>query len=129
MSDKNKEKNKEKNEEKEETIDLVRPDATGFVERITPKELPKNVFLFKCSCGGEHFRHAGYISTLVPFLRSGGEKRIGLDDYQTKVCVKCRKCYAWINEQMYDVTEHIDLEAWQKAEVELNKATGPGGEC
>ena len=45
------------------------------------------------------------------------------------VCVKCRKSFIWYNEQMYEVTDIIDIEAWAKAERELNEATGPGGEC
>lgn len=35
----------------------------------------------------------------------------------------------WINEQMYDVTDQIDLKAWEKTEKEAQAATGPGGQC
>lgn len=29
----------------------------------------------------------------------------------------------------YDVTDKIDMDAWDKAERELHRATGPGGQC
>lgn len=112
--------------------DLVHPDAEGFSERVTPKEAKENegVFFFKCKgCDGIHYRHAGYVKTMIPFMRTGGEKRINLDSLNLNVCVKCRKCYVWINEQMYDVTDQIDLAAWEKFEKEAHKATGPGGQC
>lgn len=118
--------------------DPVSPAGAGFKERVTPIE-PKEedgVFFFKCTseklskiCGGVHYRHAGYIQTMIPFMRSGGERRIGIEDKRLWVCVKCRACYVWINEQMYDVTDKVDLEAWEKMEKKLHKATGPGGQC
>ena len=112
--------------------ELIDPSAEGFKERVTPKlpEESSGVFFFKCpSCGGTHFRHAGYMESMVPFMRAGLKKRIGVDSLHVKVCVKCRKAFVWLNEQMYDVTDQIDLEAWEKAERELHKATGPGGDC
>lgn len=118
--------------------DLVHPENDGFVERITPKVPDASVFFFKCKskrylglieCGGTHFRHTGYMKTMLPFMRAGGEKRVNVEDYQVMVCVKCRSCYIWLNEQMYDVTEQIDLKAWEKLEKEAQKATGPGGQC
>ena len=109
--------------------DLVHPSAEGFVERVTPKKPDETVFFFKCKCGHGHFRHAGYVQTMLPFLRAGGEKRVGVDDYRVMVCVKCRKSYIWLNEQMYDVTEHVDMEAWEAFEKVAHKATGPGGQC
>jgi len=48
---------------------------------------------------------------------------------QVMVCVKCKHSYIWVSEQMYDVTEHVDLNAWEKTEKEAHKATGPGGQC
>src|SRR5690242_4641271 len=110
--------------------DLVHPDNEGFVERVTPREIPENVFLFKCTkCEGAHFRHAGYVEVMIPFMRAGGEKRVGMESVAVKVCVACLSCFAWINEQMYDVSDQIDIEAWIKAEQELHRATGPGGNC
>lgn len=113
-------------------IDLITPKAAGFAERVTPKTATeeKGVFFFSCSgCKGVHFRHAGYVKAMVPFMRAGGEKRISVDNHQVMVCVKCRRSYVWINEQMYEVTEQIDLSAWEKFEREADRATGPGGEC
>lgn len=88
-----------------------------------PPEEPKNL------CNGVHFRHAGYIHTMLPFMRSNQEKKVELQQYQVMVCVKCRASYVWVYDQLYDVSEHIDLEAWEKLEKEAHKATGPGGQC
>ena len=118
--------------------DLVHPGNEGFVERVTPIKPGDDVFFFKCKkksgllskeCGSGHFRHAGYMKAMLPFLRAGGDKRVSVEDMQVMICVKCRASYVWINEQMYDVTDQIDLKAWEKFEKEAHKTTGPGGEC
>lgn len=109
--------------------DLVHPEAAGFSERVTAKQLPKGVFLWKCSCGNRHFRHAGYVESMTPFMRAGGEKRVAVESYQVKICTKCKKAYCFINEQMYDISEHIDVNAWEETEKLAHKATGPGGQC
>lgn len=110
--------------------DLVHPDNAGFVERVTPKRPGDDVFLFKCpGCGGCHFRHAGYVEVMAPFMRPGAEKRVAVESYPVKVCVACKSCYVWLNEQMYDVTDKVDLGAWEKTEREAHAATGPGGQC
>jgi hypothetical protein len=112
------------------TKEIVHPSKQGFVERVTPKEPGEGIFFFHCpNCEGIHFRHAGYAELMFPFIRPGDEKRIGLESHAVKVCVKCRSAYVWINEQMYDVTNLIDLEAWAKLEKEMHDATGPGGQC
>lgn len=106
--------------------------AEDFEKAVTPKVLegPEEMFLFQCTeCGGVHFRHAGYIETLLPYVRADKQAKVDSGSYQVKVCVKCRRCFVWYNEQMYDVTDLIDLDAWEKAEKDLHKATGPGGEC
>jgi len=110
--------------------DLIHPDNEGFVECVTAKEPPDSVFFFECkACKSIHYRHAGYVKTMAPFMRSGGEKKVSVNDYQVMVCVKCKKCYAWINEQMYDITDKIDIKAWEKTEQEMQAMTGPGGDC
>lgn len=109
--------------------DLVHPQNEGFREKITPKSIDGNLFVYSCACTGSHFRHAGYMKILLPFMKPGMQKSMAVETRQVMVCVKCRKCYIWDGEQMYDVTEKVDLEAWEKAEKELHKATGPGGEC
>jgi hypothetical protein len=60
---------------------------------------------------------------------SGGEKKMTCEPHQVMVCVKCKKSTLWVNGQMYDVTERIDLKAWEKTEKEAHAATGPGGQC
>jgi len=113
-----------------ETTDLVHPANEGFAERVTPKKPGEDVFFFKCAkCGGSHFRHAGYVETMVPFIRSGNDKRVSVESHAVKLCVKCKSAFIWLNEQMFDVTEQVDLEAWEKTEKEAHKATGPGGQC
>lgn len=109
---------------------MVHPEGEGFREKVTPKEVDdKKVFLFHCKCGGQHFRHAGYVKVMQPYIEAGGEKRMICDNVQVMVCVACRTSLVWVNSQMYDVSDRVDLEAWEKAEKELQKATGPGGEC
>ncbi len=105
------------------------PNGPGFKEKVTPKEPGEELFMFTCACGGIHYRHAGYVKTLIPFIEQGGAKKIVTDNLQVMVCVACKNCYVWTGQQMYDVTKRIDLKAWEKAEVELDAATGPGGEC
>jgi hypothetical protein len=114
------------------TETAIHPAGPGFAERVAPKVPSEEagVFFNKCEgCGGIHFRHAGYIQSLVPFMRAGGEKKLSLENLNVMVCVGCRHCYVWLNEQMYDVTDRIDLDAWQKLEKDAHRATGPGGQC
>ena len=118
----------------------------AFQESVRPRIVKdaRNLYLFECPadidlngkrpgtnsvCGNLHFRHAGYLEGLMPFIRPDKAKRVDKSSYQVMVCTKCRACYIWLNEQMYDVTALIDLEAWVKAERELHAATGPGGQC
>lgn len=100
--------------------DYVRPSS----------EIPDTVLMVKCpKCGGMHFRHAGYVETVCPFIEQGGESRVINDSHAVKVCVKCKTTLVAIGKHMYDISDKIDLEAWNKAEKELHAATGPGGQC
>jgi hypothetical protein len=65
----------------------------------------------------------------MPFVLADKQKKVAEDSYNVKVCTKCKKCYIWYSEQMYDVTKLIDLKAWEKVEKEMHVATGPGGDC
>ncbi len=110
--------------------ELVSIKNDGFKERVTPEKNLKGMFFFECpQCKGKHFRHAGYMKSMMPFMRPNGEKRVDVQDYQVMVCVKCRCAYIWMNEQMYDVTSQIDMVAWEKFEKEAQRAVGPGGNC
>jgi predicted nucleic-acid-binding Zn-ribbon protein len=102
-----------------------------FEEKITPKQLtPEDLFMFRCSsCGNVHFRHAGYIETMLPYIQVDKEKKVQHDSYCVYVCTVCKKCYIYVNSQVYDVTHLIDLNAWEKTEKEMHKMTGPGGNC
>lgn len=112
-------------------VDPLSPAAEGFSERVSAKRLDEaKIFLHKCgNCSGVHFRHAGYVEVLVPFIRSGDEKRMLMQSEPVKVCVNCKHSFVWINEQVYDVSDKIDLQAWDRTEREAQRATGPGGQC
>lgn len=98
---------------------------------MTPKKLEsEDLNLFKCpKCKGVHFRHAGYLHTTVPYVKANREPEVAKDQCPVIVCVKCRKCYIDVHGQTYDVTDTIDLKAWEKAEKEMYKTTGPDGQC
>jgi hypothetical protein len=120
----------EDNEEK--GLETITINLNEFSSKVVPKKLEDDnkLFLFKCyECGGMHFRHAGYFEMIMPYVRADQSRNVSTDSYSVKVCVKCRTCYIWINDQVYDVTKQIDLEAWEKFEQEVHKATGPGGNC
>lgn len=120
-------------EEKTETSALViDPRAEGFREKADPQPMnPEKVFLFKCQCGGVHFRHAGYCELMLPYIKPGAEKSVAFDEQRVMVCVKCKRCFIRVaaENRTYDITDQIDLEAWEKTEREMHKATGPGGNC
>lgn len=117
-------------------LEVVKVTNPGFIEKVTPKD-SKDLMLLLCSktpkdkekCGGIHFRHAGYVQTMLPFMRPNQDKKVELTSYQVMVCVKCKTCYVWAYDQLYDVTDRVDLNAWEATERELHKATGPGGQC
>lgn len=111
---------------------LVKSKTSELEACVKPKIVTKaeDLFMFKCACGGVHFRHAGYIETVMPFMRGDDKKsRIAPEPLAVKVCVRCRNCYVWFGEHFHDVTKVIDLNAWEKTEKEMQKATGPGGQC
>ena len=121
---------KDKEEEHPVTALQRLVDVDGFGKCVTPKPFdPEKQFALACTCGNTHFRHAGYIEIAIPFVEAGGERKVTVSSQDVKVCTKCKKCYIWMDRQLYDVTDQIDLEAWEKTEVELHKATGPGGQC
>lgn len=135
-----------------ELSELVHPSNEGFAAKVTPKKPDDSLFMFECKkeihipgagpesdpyrtsdqtviCKGIHFRHAGYVELMLPFIKPGGTKEMALDSRQVMLCVKCKNAYVWVGEQMYDVTDRIDLKAWEKTEKEAFQATGPGGQC
>lgn len=104
----------------------------GFKERLEGKPLEDSgVILHKCgNCGGIHFRHAGYVQVLLPFIRPGADgKRVEMHSEQVKLCVNCKHAFIWVSGQVYDVSEQIDVAAWERTEREAQRTTGPGGQC
>lgn len=148
-------------------LEIVHPQAPGFIDKITPKQPTEALFFFKCTkklpkpatvdvpqdpdypenievtandpyrtapppepmCGNTHYRHAGYMTVFLPFMKPGGQKEVIAENRSVMVCTKCRNCYIWDGTQMFDVTSQIDLKAWEKLEKEVIQATGPGGDC
>ena len=111
---------------------IISLQQSEFDEKITPKKItdPKSMFMVQCpKCEGVHFRHAGYVQMAMPYITASKEKKVAQDSHQVMVCVKCREAYVWYDSQLYNITDLIDLEAWEKAEKELYDCTGPGGEC
>ncbi len=99
-----------------------------FIQTLT--EEGSELFLLKCtSCGGTHFRHAGYMHVLIPFVSPKEGPKVADDARQVQVCVNCKTCYIIHDGKIYDVTKNVDLQAWEKTEKEAFKATGPGGQC
>lgn len=115
--------------ETESSLPAVR--QKPFDSAVTPKVLTTTdeLFMFKYACGNTHMRHAGYIELVIPFMRPDKQAKVEQFSRQVNVCTRCKKCYIWNDNQMYDVTALIDLEAWTATEEKLHKATGPGGQC
>jgi len=116
-------------DKKEEGKEVSIPNC--FKDKVKPKKITaEELFLFRCpECGNVHFRHAGYLESVMPYLKADKTQHITTDSLCVNVCTKCKHCYVWYSDQMYDVTDMIDLKAWEKTEKELHKATGPGGQC
>ena len=112
------------------------PKLGNMVKKV--KDFDKEFLVFKCTakskirkkeCGNKHFRHAGYMEFLVPFIKSTKEGKVQTDSVEVKVCTKCKACYIYMDSNFIDVTGEIDIKAWEDTEKELHKATGPGGQC
>jgi len=116
------------NEIKNEVISM---EKNEFSDKISPVKVEdaKELFLFQCECDNIHYRHAGYVEILMPYINADRTKNVSNDSLQVMVCTKCRKSYVWLNQQMYDLSKLIDIQAWEKAEKEMHSTTGPGGQC
>ncbi len=117
--------------DKDQNEVMISMDKNEFAEKVAPIKVANadELFLFKCECGHVHFRHAGYVEVLMPYMRGDKSKNVANDSVQVMICTKCKNAYAWLNDQMYNVTELIDMEAWEKTEKEAYATTGPGGQC
>ena len=112
------------------------PKSNSMVKKV--KNFDKEYLVFKCTaktgllkgkCNNKHFRHAGYMEFLVPFIKSNKEGKVQTDSVEVKVCTKCKSCYIYMDNHFVDVTDEIELDAWEATEKELHKTTGPGGQC
>ena len=114
---------------KVEDVDPITKALAGVAADSLNKDLSEcdSIFL-TCKCGKKHFRHTGYLETIVPFVSGDGGK-ICSDTHPVKTCCSCRKSYVAIGSKVYDVTKEVDMKAWEKFEKEAHKSTGPGGEC
>jgi hypothetical protein len=118
------------NTELDDIKSLIHPSKEGFREKVLPKEIDDTkLFIWKCVCGKQHLRHAGYMRVMMPYIETGGEKKMTCENFQVMVCISCKKASMFINGQMYDATDRFDLKAWEETEREAHRATGPGGDC
>ena len=116
-------------------VSVKEVDASKMVKKV--KNADKELLLFRCTtkskvlkkiCGNLHFRHAGYVEVIVQIMEPNKQGSIRTHSLEVKVCTKCRTSYVTYDGIFYQLSE-IDLDAWEKLEKELHKATGPGGQC
>ena len=121
----------------EDSKEIVKgePSLTGSQEGIvTPLEDTDAILLLKCpKCQKVHFRHAGYMHPLSNLSYKNADRtqssQLNTDQTPVQICVSCKTAIIVFNGKIHDVTEHVDLKAWERTEVEAHKATGPGGQC
>lgn len=104
----------------------------GSLAPVKELESKDDLNFLRCSdpaCDGIHFRHAGYIELCLPYVKPNGQSANANHSYAVKVCINCKKCYIFHEDHFYDITKHIDLNAWEKLEEKAHKMTGPGGDC
>ena len=110
--------------------------TNAMVKKV--KDLDKELLVFRCTkksrfmkseCGNPHFRHAGYMEAIVPYMKPTKEGQISTSSLEVKVCTVCKSCYVYVDNHFYNVTDDIKLDAWEETEKEMQKATGPGGQC
>lgn len=113
--------------ESTESQDLERFKQSEFIK---PLENTDSMFLLKCpKCGGVHFRHAGYVHTMIPYVDPKQGPLVAAEPKPVQVCVNCKTSVFYAENRFHDISSHIDLQAWDKTEKEAHKATGPGGQC
>lgn len=115
-----------------ELVPAISPASPGFAEAGKIGPPPDTFFMLECpGCKGVHFRHAGYVSQLVPIIEAGRGPMLPDQQHAVNVCVACKRCFVRdrVAAKTYDITDRIDLQAWDKTEREMHKATGPGGQC
>lgn len=130
-------KKESKKDKKSKDTATELPSALGAFKQEAFVETLKDtsdLMLFKCtSCGGVHFRHAGYVESMTPYIslmpKGAREVKSSTVSLPVKVCVACKHSFVDVQGKMQDVTEFIDLNAWERTEKEAQKATGPGGQC
>lgn len=99
-------------------------DTEEYRKRLLPQIVrrPEDLRLFECPhCHGILFDRATNIVRFEPFKdfpedSRGVERRF----YSVQVCRGCQAHYAWIDEQMYEITKIVDVTAWKEAEREEN---------
>ena len=98
---------------------------------VKPLDNTDSILLLKCpKCGHTHFRHAGYMITVTPYLEI---KTQSVNNVSTNnpvhICIKCKTAILAVEGKIHDVTDHVDFEAWNKTEKIAHETTGPGGQC
>lgn len=111
----------------EHSQDLERFNQSEFVSKV---ENTNDLFLLKCPKDGNvHFRHAGYVYPMTPYVDPKRGAQVSSVQTPVMVCTTCKSVLFYFDSKFHDITSHTDLEAWDKTEKEMHKATGPGGDC
>ena len=85
--------------------------------------------LLRCPiCGGMHFRHAGYMLPLLPFLEKG-ESKVQVNQAPVYICINCKAGIIHVDGKIHDVSGFVDMSKWEQTEKLAYKMTGPGGQC
>lgn len=96
-----------------------------FVEEADTDKLQ----LMGCpSCGHMHFRHAGYVLPLTPYVEKG-ESKMMTEQVPVYICIKCKTSLTAIGGKLHNMSKVVDVASWEKTEVEAHKKTGPGSQC
>ena len=81
------------NKKKTETIENTIPAVEVIKETPLVKKLEKtdDQFVFRCpgkkgKCGNIHFRHAGYIELMMPYMEPDKTRKVTKDSRQVHIC-------------------------------------------
>lgn len=102
------------------------------MEKVFSKKELGELNLIKCpSCEGVHFRHAGDIMVARPYKRHDGKEAPNEDvlECRVRVCVGCGKPYAVVYDTIFDASEYVNVEKWDKVNKFIEGLTGTDAHC
>ena len=88
--------------------------------------------LVRCpSCGGVHMRQAGNVLTYRKYdyqsKRHMGE--VDTTSHLVFICIGCGKPWVSVNDDLFDASEEIDVEKFDKVNKALEQDTGTNPHC